>query len=85
MTKLLEEAIAKLKTLSEDQQDRVAELLLSLAESEAEFTLIGNGPAAMAQPSSDARRWLAENKDAIDAYNRRVADGAILSDLDRAF
>ncbi|MFZ1107805.1 MAG: hypothetical protein WAN43_05600 [Rhodomicrobium sp.] len=39
MTKLLEEAIARLKTLSEDQQDRVAELLLHLAEGEAEFAL----------------------------------------------
>jgi len=37
MTKLLEEAIAKLKTLSDEQQDRVAELLLHLAEGEAEF------------------------------------------------
>jgi hypothetical protein len=39
MTKLLEEAIAKLKTLSEERQDRVAELLLYLAEGEAEFDL----------------------------------------------
>ena len=39
MTKLLEEAIAKLKTLSDEQQDRVAELLLHLAEGEAEFEL----------------------------------------------
>ena len=39
MTKLLEEAIAKLKTLSDEQQDRVAELLLHLAEGEAEFDL----------------------------------------------
>jgi hypothetical protein len=39
MTKLLEEAIAKLKTLSEERQDRVAELLLHLAEEEAEFKL----------------------------------------------
>jgi hypothetical protein len=85
MTKLLEEAIAKLKTLSEDQQDRVAELLLCLAESEADFALIGDGAAVMAHPSPNVRRWLAENKDAIDAYNKRVADGAILSDLDRAF
>jgi hypothetical protein len=40
MTKLLEEAIAKLKTLSEDQQDRVAELLLHLAEGDTDFALI---------------------------------------------
>jgi predicted transcriptional regulator len=39
MTKLLEEAIAKLKTLSEERQDRVAELLLHLAGEEAEFKL----------------------------------------------
>jgi hypothetical protein len=39
MTKLLEEAIAKLKTLSEDQQDRLAGLLLHLAEGEADFAL----------------------------------------------
>ena len=39
MTKLLEEAIAKLKTLNDAQQDRVAELLLYLAEGEAEFEL----------------------------------------------
>ena len=39
MTKLLEEAIAKLKTLSDERQDRVAELLLHLAEGETEFDL----------------------------------------------
>ncbi len=39
MTKLLEEAIAKLKTLSAEQQDRVAGLLLHLAEGEVEFEL----------------------------------------------
>jgi hypothetical protein len=39
MTKLLEEAIAKLTTLSDEQQDRVAGLLLHLAEGEAEFDL----------------------------------------------
>ncbi len=39
MTKLLEEAIAKLKTLSAGQQDRVAVLLLQLTEGEAEFRL----------------------------------------------
>jgi hypothetical protein len=39
MTKLLEEAIAKLKTLSDERQDRVAELLLHLVEEGAEFEL----------------------------------------------
>ncbi len=39
MTKLLEEAIAKLKALSEERQDRVAELFLHLAEGEAEYDL----------------------------------------------
>jgi hypothetical protein len=39
MTKLLDEAIAKLKTLSAERQDRVAELLLHLAEGETEFDL----------------------------------------------
>jgi hypothetical protein len=39
MTKLLEEAIAKLKTLSDERQDRIAGLLLQLAEDEADFSL----------------------------------------------
>jgi hypothetical protein len=39
MTKLLEEAIAKLKALSDEQQDRVAELLLHLTEGDADFDL----------------------------------------------
>jgi hypothetical protein len=39
MTKLLEEVIAKLKTLSGEQQDRVAGLLLHLTEGEAGFEL----------------------------------------------
>ncbi|MGO9173320.1 MAG: hypothetical protein ACLP7P_15350 [Rhodomicrobium sp.] len=39
MTKLLDEAIAKLKTLSDDEQDRLAGLLLHLAWGEAEFAL----------------------------------------------
>ncbi len=39
MTKLLEEAIAKLKTLSDEQQDRIAGLLPLLAEGELAFEL----------------------------------------------
>jgi hypothetical protein len=39
MTKLLEEAIAKLKTLDDEQQDRIAALLLELTEGEPEFSL----------------------------------------------
>ncbi|MGO8951916.1 MAG: hypothetical protein ACLPWS_15525 [Rhodomicrobium sp.] len=39
MTKLLEEAIAMLKTLGDEQQERVAGLLLHLAEGEPEFEL----------------------------------------------
>jgi hypothetical protein len=72
MTKLLEEAIAKLKTLSEERQDRIAGLLLHLAEDEAVLNL-------------DGSRWLSENKSAIEAYNNRVSEGSILSDFDRAF
>jgi antitoxin CcdA len=31
------------------------------------------------------QKWLAENAAAIEAYNERVAEGAILSDLERPF
>ena len=31
------------------------------------------------------QQWLAENANAIEAYNERVADGSILSDFERPF
>jgi antitoxin CcdA len=31
------------------------------------------------------QQWLAENVNAIEAYNERVADGSILSDFERPF
>lgn len=31
------------------------------------------------------RQWLTDNAAAIDAYNERVAEGAILSDFERQF
>jgi hypothetical protein len=64
MTKLLEEAIAKLKTLSEERQDRVAELLLHLAGEEVEFKLtqeqIEGIELALAQ--ADAGEFATEEK-----------------------
>jgi predicted transcriptional regulator len=39
MTKLLEEAISKLRTLSDERQDRIAALLMHLADEEPEFAL----------------------------------------------
>jgi antitoxin CcdA len=35
--------------------------------------------------AAERQKWLAENAAAIDAYNERVAEGAILSDLERPF
>jgi antitoxin CcdA len=35
--------------------------------------------------AAERQQWLAENATAIDAYNERVAKGAILSDFDRPF
>jgi antitoxin CcdA len=35
--------------------------------------------------AAERQQWLAENASAIDAYNERVADGAILSDFERPF
>jgi antitoxin CcdA len=34
---------------------------------------------------AERQRWLAENAEAIAAYNRRVAEGKILSDFERPF
>jgi antitoxin CcdA len=35
--------------------------------------------------AAERQQWLTENRTAIDAYNERVADGAILSDFERPF
>ena len=35
--------------------------------------------------AAERQKWLAENAAAIEAYNERVAEGAILSDLERPF
>jgi hypothetical protein len=72
MTKLLDEAIAKVRTLSAEQQDRAAEMLLAFAEEDA-------------QAEARAERWLEENRAEVEAYNNRVAGGAILSDRARLF
>ena len=39
MTKLLEEAVAQLQTLPEDEQDRAAEVLLAFAHDRRDYTL----------------------------------------------
>jgi hypothetical protein len=39
MTKLLEEAVAQLQTLPEDEQDRAAEVLLAFAQDRRDYTL----------------------------------------------
>jgi hypothetical protein len=39
MTKLLEEAMAELRTLPEDEQDRAAEVLLAFAHDRRDYTL----------------------------------------------
>ena len=35
--------------------------------------------------AAERQTWLTENAAAIDAYNERVAEGAILSDFERPF
>ena len=35
--------------------------------------------------AAERQKWLAENAAAIEAYNERVAEGAILSDFERPF
>ncbi len=35
--------------------------------------------------AAERQKWLTENSAAIEAYNERVAEGAILSDFERAF
>ncbi len=35
--------------------------------------------------AAERQKWLAENAEAIEAYNERVAEGAILSDFERPF
>lgn len=35
--------------------------------------------------AAERQRWLEENRAAIDAYNERVLEGTILSDLERQF
>ena len=39
MTKLLEEAVAELRTLPKDEQDRAAEVLLAFAHDRQDYTL----------------------------------------------
>ena len=39
MTKLLREAVAQLQTLSDDEQDRAAEVLLAFAHDRRDYTL----------------------------------------------
>ncbi len=35
--------------------------------------------------AAERQRWLAENAAAIEAYNKRVEEGTILSDVERQF
>lgn len=69
MTKLLENAIEAVRRLSPERQDEIARAILTFA----------------GEDDRDRTSWLAENRRAIEAYNTRVADSVILSDLDRAF
>jgi hypothetical protein len=64
MTKLLEEAIATLRTLPESEQDRAAKFLLAFADPEGRNYQLDDAQAAEVEA---ARREVGEGKIASDA------------------
>jgi len=69
MTKLLEEAIARLKTLPDRDQDTAARFLLGFSDPEARRLEIGDADAAEVEV---ARREAREGKVATDAEMAEV-------------
>ena len=69
MTKLLDEAIARLRDLPESDQDMAARFLLGFADPQARLVQIGDAEAAEVE---SARREVRENKVATDAEMAEV-------------
>jgi len=94
MTKLLERAIAKVRTLSEDDQDAIALAILSMADTDApEYAIDDATRAAILEGLEQARRVRAGrgNRSALEApwsmrvrFTKRARDDlvAILNYLD---
>jgi predicted transcriptional regulator len=72
MTKLLEQAIAKVRTLSEDDQDAIALAILSMADTEApEFTIDDATRGAILEGLEQARRGEFVPDEEIEALWKR--------------
>jgi len=72
MTKLLERAIAKVRTLSEDDQDAIALAILSMADTEApEFAIDDATRAAILEGLEQARRGEFVPDEEIEALWKR--------------
>jgi hypothetical protein len=72
MTKLLERAIAKVRTLSEDDQDAIALAILSMADGEApEFAIDDATRAAILEGLEQARRGEFVPDEEIEALWKR--------------
>ena len=69
MTKLLDEAIVRLRALSEDDQDTAARFLLGFADPAARYLQIDDAAAAEVER---ARREVREGKIATDAEMTEV-------------
>lgn len=74
MTKLLDEAIARVRELPESEQDDAAEILLSLAAKRSQpIRLDEETRAAVREGQAQARRGeFASDEDVARVYKRRV-------------
>jgi len=72
MTKLLEQAIAKVRTLSEEEQDTLAALILSMADADASgFPLDHQTEAAIREGLAQAERDEFVPDDVVAQANKR--------------
>jgi hypothetical protein len=72
MTKLLERAIAKVRELPEDEQDALAAVILSMADSDASaFPIDEEAAAAIREGLAQAERGEFVSDDIVAKSNRR--------------
>jgi predicted transcriptional regulator len=72
MTKLLEQAIAKVRTLPSEEQDALAAAMLSMAEGDAaDFPIDAATRAAILEGLAEAERGEFVPDDVVEAANKR--------------
>jgi hypothetical protein len=80
MTKLLEEAMAQLQTLPEDEQDRAAEVLLAFAHDRRDYTRCGTDRRHPARDGTSGQRRICKRQATAKDFRPRTMNIRVTED-----